>query len=220
MPTFASEKSAYYDFTWLDQDKEIYVLQNRKYRKDERAYVVAGYGITTSGAFVDASTIQGRAGYFITEDYGIELVYAKNSGEENGTAKSVRQTAAGTIPFRRIVESYMGGMFMWSPFYAKVNMFNKVFYYDWIIGLGYGKLEEKNNRLEFDNAQLVDTITESHSGPMWDIAFQFYLSQNFNIRADLTVLHYSAKKAEEDTSSGSETSYTNYDLVLSLGYIF
>lgn len=31
--TFSSEKSVY-DFEWLDDDKEIYVLQNRKYRKD------------------------------------------------------------------------------------------------------------------------------------------------------------------------------------------
>ena len=109
-----------------------------------------GGGITTSGAFVDSTVIQGRAGYFFREEWGFELVYSMNNGDENATAKSVRsEGTAGSIPFRRIVDNYMGGMILWSPFYAKINTFNQIIYVDWIIGLGVAKLEETNNQVEF-----------------------------------------------------------------------
>ena len=146
----ASEKDIY-EFSWLDPDKEVYVLQNRKFRKAEHLYVNLGAGITTSGAFVDSTSIQGRAGYFISEDWGIEVLYAKNNGKENDNFKAVRATSNGTgsTPFRRIVESYTGGMIVWSPFYSKINTFNKIVYMDWIFGLGVAQLQEHNNKTFF-----------------------------------------------------------------------
>src|SRR5690606_16916020 len=113
---FAAEGDTY-NFSWLDPDKEVYVLQSRKFRKNGRAYVNAGGGITTSGAFVSAKNIQGRAGYFFKEEWGFEFLYSMNSGSENETAKSVRnEGSSGSVPFRRIVDKYYGAMIMWSPF--------------------------------------------------------------------------------------------------------
>ena len=78
---------------------------------------------------------------------GIELLYSKNSGKENDTAKAVRNSGgAGSIPFRRIVDQYYGAYFLWSPFYAKINTFNKIIYLDWILGVGYANMSETNNR--------------------------------------------------------------------------
>ena len=217
---FASEKDIY-EFSWLDPDKEVFVLQNRKYRKAERLHVNLGGGITTSGAFVDATTIQGRVGYFITEDYGLEIIYAKNSGKENNTAKGVRTSGGGgtgTTPFRRIVQSYMGGMFLWSPFYSKINTFNKIIYMDWIFGVGYAQLEEKNNKRRFTDGQISEGIEtlEKHTGIIWQAGMKFYLSESFSLRTDLTAVHYSA-----DNIATSGSSYkSNYDATLSLGYTF
>jgi hypothetical protein len=146
---FASEKDIY-EFSWLDPDKEVYVLQNKKYKKAGHFHVNAGGGITTSGAFVSSTAIQGRVGYFISEDWGLEGIYSKNSGKENDTAQGVRNVnggGTGTTPFRRIVDSYMGAMIIWAPFYSKINTFNKIVYMDWIFGLGYAQLKEHNNKL-------------------------------------------------------------------------
>jgi outer membrane beta-barrel protein len=217
---FASEKDIY-EFSWLDPDKEVFVLQNRKYRKAGRLHVNLGGGITTSGAFVDSTTIQGRAGYFMTEDYGLELLYAKNSGKENNTAKGVRTSGGGgtgTTPFRRIVQNYMGGMFLWSPFYSKINTFNKIIYMDWILGVGYAQLEEKNNKRRFIDGQISEGIEtlEKHSGIIWQVGMKFYLSESFSARTDLTAVHYSA-----DNIATAGSSYkSNYDATLSLGYTF
>ncbi|MBC7714333.1 MAG: outer membrane beta-barrel domain-containing protein [Rhizobacter sp.] len=217
---FANEKDIY-EFSWLDPDKEVFVLQNRKFRKAEHLYVNAGGGITTSGAFVDATSIQGRVGYFFSEDWGLEGIYAKNSGKENDTAKGVRNSGGGgtgTTPFRRIVESYTGAMLLWSPFYSKINTFNRIVYMDWIFGVGYAQLKEHNNKLRFIDGPISEGIetTETHSGIMWEAGLKFYINESFSIRTDLTAIHYSANNvATTGTSMKS-----NYDTTLSLGYTF
>lgn len=216
---FASEKDIY-EFSWLDPDKEVFVLQNRKYRKAGHLHLNVGAGITTSGAFVDSTAIQGRAGYFVTEDYGLEVIYSKNSGKENDTAKGVRNNGgngSGSIPFRRIVQSYTGGMFLWSPFYSKINTFNSIVYMDWIFGVGYASLVEKNNKAVFADASQGDVATqETHSGIMWEAGMKFYLSESINIRTDLTAIHYSA----DNIASPGSTYKSNFDATVSLGYSF
>lgn len=213
----ASEKDIY-EFLWLDPDKEVYVLQNRKFRKDNHLYVNLGGGITTSGAFVDATALQGRIGYFVTEDIGLEGIYSKNSGKENDTALGVRNPGgAGSKPFRRIVDSYMGAMVLWSPFYSKINTFNKIVYMDWIFGLGYAQLKEHNNQLELPSGSNDTTQTAlSHAGLVWDVAMKFYIDESFSIRTDLTAIHYSATKVN---SVGTAIN-SNFDATIALGYSF
>lgn len=214
---FASEKDIY-EFSWLDPDKEVYVLQNRKFRKAGHLHVNAGGGITTSGAFVDSTAIQGRVGYFMTEDFGFEGLYSKNSGKENETAKGVRNTGGGTgsTPFRRIVDNYWGVMATWAPFYSKINTFNKIVYMDWIFGVGYGQLKEKNNKLDIQNGYSSPETLESHSGVIWEVGMMFYLDQSFSIRTDLTAIHYSAPNIKTAGSSMK----SNFDATVSLGYSF
>lgn len=208
----ASEKDIY-NFSWLDSDKEIHVLQNRKYVKDKRVYLALGGGITTSGAFVNATNLQGRFGYFFTENFGIEGLYSKNQGQENDSAKSVRVSgngAIGTIPFRRIVDSYTGGMITWSPFYTKINTFNKIIYADFIFGVGAAQVSEHNNRLE--TSILKSETTEKHTAILWEVGANFFLSEMFSIRSDLTAVHY---KAENLRLPGSSYN-SNFDASVSL----
>lgn len=220
--SYAGEDNVY-SFSWLDPDKEVYVLQNRKFRKKGRVNVAAAYGMTTSGAFVDANTIQGRIGFFPLEEWGFEFLYATNSGEENEVAAAVRnEGGTGVIPFRRKVDNYIGGMLMWSPFYMKINTFNTILYVDWMIGLGYAKLTETNNKNEVINNQsgLSDT-TESHGGILWGTALKFYITRLISVRADLSAVHYEASKillSNTDESKG--VWYSNYDLSLGIGLNF
>ena len=216
---FASEKDIY-EFSWLDPDKEVFVLQNRKFRKANHLYVNAGGGITTSGAFVSSTAIQGRVGYFFSEDFGFEGIYSKNSGKENDTAKGVRSSGpqgTGTTPFRRIVDNYAGAMILWSPFYSKINTFNSIVYMDWIFGLGYAQLKEKNNKLAFQSAALASTETlESHSGIIWELGLKFYLSESLSIRTDLTAVHYNT----QNISTPGSAYTSNFDATASIGYSF
>ena len=214
-----------YSFEWLDPDKEVYVLQNRKFRKKGRLYLDVGGGVTTSGAFVDSQAIQGRIGYFARESLGFEFIYSKNDGEENDTAKSVRNIGggAGSAPFRRIVDNYLGGMLMWAPFYSKINTFNTIIYADWLLGLGYAKLEENNNQLEILSGGDESSVTnESHDGFLWNLGMKIYLTRSLEFRFDLTTVFYEAN--EIAGVNGEESSkkiwHSNWDAVASIGYSF
>ncbi|MFZ4713956.1 MAG: outer membrane beta-barrel domain-containing protein [Bacteriovoracaceae bacterium] len=215
---YASESSVY-DFSWLDADKEVYVLQNRKFRKDKKLYLSGLAGITTSGSFVDAMSYQGRVGYFFTEEFGVELLYSKNMSKKNETYKNVQ--ASGVDTFYRKIEDYMGGMFLWAPFYAKINTFNKVVYFDWIFGVGGAKLTTEDNRNDIlVNSPGDDPLTSSsQTAVMWGTGPRFYLTDHWSIRLDMTAFYYKADR--QITNSRKESAnFSNYDLTLGLNYTF
>ncbi|HXH73775.1 MAG TPA: outer membrane beta-barrel domain-containing protein [Bacteriovoracaceae bacterium] len=219
----ADEKSLY-NFSWLDKDKEVYVLQNRKFRKDGNLYIGATAAKTLSGAFIDAYGGSLRGGYFFSEDWGIELLYGKNIGTENNTAKGVKEQ--GTVPFYREIDTYMGGMVMWSPFYSKINTFNRIFYFDWMLGAGVANITTLDNRNKFDPAALdFDELTsESQIGLLWNTGFRFYITDSWSVRLDFTALNYKAAKTKKTQGAASTTKsdqiFSNYDLGLGLNYTF
>jgi outer membrane beta-barrel protein len=212
-----------YDFSWIDQDKEIFVLQNRKYRKDSTFHVNLGSGLTTNGPFVDAYHGVVKSGYFFTENFGLEGMYFYNQGSENDTFTSVQNNGtggAGSTPFRRIVDNYYGAMFLWSPFYAKINTFNSILYFDWMIGAGYARMTEHNNREALQNLPNPEDIESVHNCLSLATAMQFYLSETFAIRLDLTTLYYQAQKGLTNATANDQITYSNYDVSLSIGSRF
>lgn len=220
---YASEKSLY-NFSWLDNDKEIYVLQNRKFRKVGNVYIGGTGAYNLSQDFLDAYGVTLRGGYFFSEDWGIELVYGKNSNTENDTAKGVKEQ--GTVPFYRQIDTFMGGMVMWSPFYSKINTFNRIFYFDWMFGFGVGTISTKDNRNKFDTAASNQNslTSESNIGALWNTGFRFYINEHWSLRLDITGQSYKADKTKKAGTTGptSTTSklYNNYDLGLGLNYAF
>lgn len=222
MPVVAGEQSVY-DFSWLDKDKEVYVLQNRKFRKVMSPYLSLGSGITPSGAFVDSYYFQGRAGMFFQEEFGLEFLYTKASGEENETYKSVENinnTGAGVSAFRRIVDNYWGVAFLWSPFYAKINTFNSIVYMDWVVGAGIGQLTEKNNKKAIQEGVAQADTSETHLGGFWETSLKFWVTQDWSVNFDLVAFYYQADKALDIKDENNKAFYSNYDLGLSLTYHF
>lgn len=215
----ASEKSLY-DFQWLDKDKEVYVLQNRRFRKVDKVYVGVNGVKTMSGAFINSYGVSARAGYFLREDWGIEFAYGKNSGSENDTARGVRDQS--TVPFYRKVESYMAAMVMWSPFYSKINTFNKVFYFDWMLGAGVASIKTADNRNKFVSVADDSLTSENNMGAIWNTGFRFYINDHWSLRLDLTGLHYNADKSTKKQGANVKTNsiFSNYDLGIGLNYTF
>jgi outer membrane beta-barrel protein len=219
----ADERSLY-NFSWLDNDKEIYVLQNRKFRKDGNFYVGGTAAYNLSQDFLDAYGGTIRAGYFFTEDWGVEFIYGKNSSTENDTAKGVKEQ--GTVPFYRKIDSFMGAMLMWSPFYSKINTFNKIFYFDWMFGLGLGSITTQDNRNKFDTtaSNQNELTNESTVGALWNTGFRFYINQSWSLRLDLTGQTYNADKTKKTGTTGPTSKasklYNSYDVGLGLNYAF
>jgi outer membrane beta-barrel protein len=222
MSAIAAETSLY-DFSWLDKDKEIYVLQNRKFRKDGKFYVGALGNWTLSGPFIDQYGGSARAGYFFTEDWGLEFAYGKNVGSENDTARGVTQQQA--VPFYRKIDTYVGAMAMWSPFYSKINTFNKIFYFDWMVGAGAANITTLDNRNKFIPGSGDGLTSENTLGLLWSTALRFHITEEWSIRLDFTALNYRAEKARGDglllgVSSSPNQIFGNYDLGVGLNYTF
>jgi outer membrane beta-barrel protein len=216
----ANEKSLY-EFSWLDKDKEIYVLQNRRYRKVGSVYVGALGAKTLSGAFVDSYGGSVRGGYFFSEDWGIEGVFGKSTGQKNDTAKGVEDQQSKA--FYRKVDTYVGAMLMWSPFYSKINTFNKVFYYDWMFGLGLASVKTLDNRNEFETPSSSTLTSTANMGAIWNTGLRIYLSDSWSLRVDFTGLHVKPSKENIKDNGNSVTTsalFSNYDLGLGLNYAF
>ncbi|MCK5884121.1 MAG: outer membrane beta-barrel domain-containing protein [Bacteriovoracaceae bacterium] len=218
----AGEKSVY-DFSWLDKDKEVFVLQNRKFRKAGSPFITIGSGMTLNAPFVDSYYFQGRIGFFFAEEWGVEGIYSKAFGVENEAAKSVRNTgSSGSTPFRRIVESYYGVALLWSPFYGKINTFNSILYVDWTVGGGLGQLTEKNNKktLRLNDGNQYADESETHMGGFWETSLKFWVSQNWSVNLDVVGFYYQAERANNIDDENIDAFYSNYDLGLSLSYNF
>jgi outer membrane beta-barrel protein len=221
LPAMAAESSLY-DFSWLDKDKEIYVLQNRRFKKDNEFYLGATGAMTLSGAFIDSFGATVRGGYFFREDWGIEFVFGKNSGDENDTAKAVKEQ--GTVPYYRKIDTYTGAMFMWSPFYSKINTFNKIFYFDWMFGLGAANIKTLDNRNKFTPGSGDGLTSENTFGALWNTGFRFYINDTWSVRLDVTGLIYQADKSKQQEGSSQVSTaskiYHSYDLGIGLNYQF
>lgn len=217
----ASESSVY-DFSWLDQDKEVYVLQNRKFRKVKRVYLGAMLGTQVNGAFIESNEIGIQGGFFLREDWGFEVSYSKSSGQTNKTYDGVNEQ--GAQAFYRKMDSSMSAMLLWSPFYAKINTFNKIFYYDWMFGVGLANVTTLDNRESFGASGSSEELTqETNMAPIWMTSFRFYITDNWSAEMRFEGMHLNADVARQNASSveRTEKSWAHYyDFKLGLNYTF
>lgn len=219
--TVMASENSLYDFSWLDQDKEIYVLQNRKFRKVGDFYVGATFEKNANQAFVDSYGASFLAGFFFKEDWGVEFIYNKQSGKENNTFKNVQEGGAST-PYYRKVDSYMGAMLMWSPFYSKINTFNQIFYYDWLFGVGVASINSQTNENDFFTTPgSTGVVSETSMGLIWTSGMRFYFSDSWSFRIDFRAMHSPTERPKSSTDSTKEKVwYHNYDFGAGINYAF
>ena len=215
----AAEDSVY-DFSWLDKDKEVYVLQNRKFRKKSKLTLGASIGNSISGAFVDSQEINLLGNYFFKETWGLEFAFNKSNGKTNATFDAVRDGGGGAVAFYKRIESSMSFMLLWAPFYSKINTFNKIFYYDWIFGLGLSNISTEDNRNEFQVGVDQDVLTEENETAItWMTGLRFYLSQSWSARMDFRATHNNTEVfTGVDESTKRFLNYYNFNL--GLNYTF
>jgi outer membrane beta-barrel protein len=220
------------NFEWLDEDKEIYVLQNRKYRKVNRFMLTAMGSLNFSDKFVNTFGGILKGTYFLREDWGIELGLGFLSSSENDTSKGVKSQLA--IPFYRSVVGFTSASLVWSPFYGKFNTFNLIYYLDWYLSLGLASIQTEDNSAAFaisddDSTDIVNNNfelrKESASGITWSTGFNWYLTKSFSLRLEFTGIHFQASKNSKTKGTSSTTDekdqwFHNYNLNAGLNFMF
>jgi outer membrane beta-barrel protein len=225
-PKLFAEEGSTYQFGWLDKDKEVYVLQNREYKKVSTINLNVAFGMPISEAFADGYMVQARLGYYFWESWGLELLYSKNSEEVNQTGTDLKTgyggAGPGTTPWVNLVESYAGIIVNWSPFYSKINLFNAIVYLDWTFGLGAVSVSSKNNTEQFTTGSTSEPFSfesATSTGFLFQTSWIFYLSKAFSIRADLISINYSAD-APSGSGSTKKQAVGEWDALLGVGFRF
>lgn len=215
-PVIAGEDDLY-EFEWLDPGKKVFVLQNKYFAKANSIYIDAGYVSNNTNEFQDSNGVNLRFGYFFNEDIAIELSHSSYTNKNNNAHDSVK-AVNGIIPFTRKIISTSMLYGIWSPFYGKVNTFNKIFYFDWYLGVGLGVGKFESNLDSVSDANLPNTFkNESNTMIGLKTGIKAHVSKQFHIGVEFVNQNYRAKTPAK---LGKEVNKQSNDLVFSLGVSF
>lgn len=215
----ADEKDLY-DFMWLDPDKKVYVLQNKVHKKDKTVYANVGYLTGLSSNFQDTSGIHANAGFNFTEDWALEVLYTKYSNSDNDAMENLKRLN-GSVPFIRMTESNMAIIAKWSPFYGKINTFNKIFYFDWSFGVGLGQLKTKSNAKNVSNPNSANQYEdESYTSLVTKTGLNFHATKNIHLGIDVLMNTYKAPGPDINGVSPKTKIRNNMDAIFTIGVSF
>jgi outer membrane beta-barrel protein len=209
-----------YDYLWLDPDKKVYVLQNKVFKKEGKFYANMGFTLGLNSDFQDRNGMQFKMGYYITEEWAVEVLYHQFSNQDNDAFKSLRRVN-GSIPFVRRVDRKFGALGVWSPFYGKINTFNKIIYFDWSFALGLGQIQTSSNATTVSSASTADIYNdETNLAILGKTAFRIHATKNVHVGLEYHRDHYRAPGPTVNGTPGFESWRNNSEFVLSIGFSF
>lgn len=203
-----------YNFSWLDPDKKIYVLQNRKYQKAGKVLLSAMVGPGWSNPYRDTFNIDPRLAFYFSENWGIEAFYTVIRNSENTTYTALKKTAATTIPVVREVTAQYGALVHWAPWYAKINFFNWILYFDWYLEGGFGNV---NTQVDLNTAAAGKPNFQQQNkfAVFVGTGHQFHLSHHFVARLDVMGAYYNAQPLG---NTGDSEWFSNYNFTFGIGF--
>ena len=202
-----------YSFSWLDPEKKIYVLQNRRYLKTKRSLLSVTAGPSLSNPYRNTYGITGRVGYFFSEDFGLEGFFSGFLNSENNTFDALTIAAPNTLPVVREIRMQLGLIAQWVPWYAKLNVFNSVLYFDWYFGGGIGSLKAALDTRAAAAAAPV-YVNENHLALYLNTGHLYHLNQHLVVRLDYLKAIY---QAPVSGTSGTTAWFSNDLFSLGLG---
>jgi outer membrane beta-barrel protein len=202
-----------YSFNWLDPEKKIYVLQNRRYLKGGRLFLSATVGPGLSNPYRTTLQIDPRAAFYFNETFGLEVFYTLFSNKENSTFEALKKAATNTLPVVREIKAQYGALLHYVPWYAKINVFNNILYFDWYFSGGIGQVSSDLDTRSNASAEPV-YVKQDFMGLFLGTGHQYHLSNNFSVRLDFTGAFYQAPIFGDE---GDKSVYSNYTFGIGLG---
>jgi outer membrane beta-barrel protein len=198
-----------YDFSWLDPDKKVQVLQNRRYRKALHPMISVLGGPVSNDPFRTSYVVDPRVTFHLSEQFAFEGFYSLYFNSENTFFDALSQTSPNALPTMRESRSRYGGLFQWSPWYAKINVFNAILYFDWYFSVGAGVLNTALDLREStsDAASFKD---ESNFAIFASTGHQYHVNEWLKIRMDVTSAFYNTTIARGGTEKDwfTDTAFT------------
>lgn len=206
-----------YDFLWLDPDKKVFVLQNKIYPKDGSFYADISYVSNVTNEFQDINGGGLKLGYYWAEEWAIEFSHITYSSQNNTAYDSVKVVNE-TEPFIRRPLSNTSVFAIWSPFYGKINTFNKIFYFDWYFGVGTGQFTTESNLDSVVDPSKPSTFkTETFTPLQLKTGVKVHMNKNLHIGVEFLNTNFEAGSAKNPSNKSLKQSN---DLIFSLGVSF
>lgn len=216
---FGSE-SDLYDFLWLDPDKKVYVLQNKVYTKKHQFYASVGFIKGLNDNYQDSTGFQFKSGFYLHEEWAIELVYHQYSNKNNQNFKNLKEVN-GAVAFVRKIQKKYGAFAIYSPFYGKINTFNKIIYFDWSFGIGLGQIQTASNATTVSNSSTADNYsTEKNTAILAKTALRIHVTKNIHLGIEYSRDNYQAPGPTLNGIPGVKSWRTNSEMAFSVGFSF
>lgn len=221
---FSAEDSVY-DFLWLDPDKSVYVLQNKVYKKTNTINLETSFLTTLGKSFQDTYGADLKAQYYFSEHFGLEVFHTRYSNSDSDDFNNVVYVTRNndvsnraTFPFVRRLNSATGVLFLVSPFYGKINTFNKIHYFDWLFGVGFAYLDAESNIRTVTDINAPNTYdAESYTALVYKTSFKFHTSRKWSFMVDLRNMNY---MADGPAQRGDKKLRHNWDFMIGVGFKF
>lgn len=214
--TRAGEENLY-DFLWLDPDKSVYVLQNKIHKKEYSLYVDVGYLSNLTSAFQDTQGVALKAGWYFHEEWAIEAMYLGYDNSNNDNFRNVQLINA-SVPFVRKPLSTTGVGLVWSPFYGKINTFNKIVYFDWSFGAGVAQVSTESNLRSVRSTSSEDIyLKESYTGGYLKSAVKFHVNSHVHLGVEWVGTRYMAPGPK---NPNNKIMRSNNDLIFQIGFSY
>ena len=188
-----ASETDHYDFLWLDPDKAVYVLQNKVFEKKGSFFADISYLQNGSSEFQNSTGFNLSAGYFFHEEWAVQTFFTTYSNSDNSSFLNVTQIN-GSEPFVRRSAMLLGGGVLWSPFYGKINTFNKIFYFDLSFGMGVAQISTEESDVDTLLDPLVTTeyFPKTYSALQVETALKVYINKTINVHFKISDSIYKA----------------------------
>ena len=218
-PAFAASSDDY-NFSWLDPEKKIYVLQNRRYRKAGAAQVYGMGGMSLGDTYRTVLQVQPRLTWWINEDMGLEVFYSQRMHNPNNVYEALAEgiKSGGQSPWIREVRSQFGVLYNWAPWYAKINVFNSVLYFDWYFSVGAGMIGSMVGPKTEDTDVTKSWKTQNLFAAYLGSGHLFHLSEHWKVRLDVLGHFYVANVFEGLSVSPKQAVFSNFATQVGIGY--
>ena len=213
-----SAENSLYEFKWLDEGEKVYVIQNKEHIKSGSIGFDLSILDSNSSPYQDTTGFTFSATYYMSETWSIDFTYRQYNNSDSADLKNLLTADANEVkPLIRRIDAAKLIHINWIPFYGKINTFNKIFFFDVGVGLGFGQFDTAGNYKTFLQKNIsITLLEEADTGFNLRAFVKFYIGQNFTMGFEYNLSGVQTILSQEETK---EILYYN-DIIGSVGYLF
>lgn len=197
------------DKYWAAKDDEYGVIQNRTFSKTGKMYASLVYGPIINDPFAKGKASGAMLGYFINEDFGVELSLLTYGSAQNDTVSSYETQFGGAKPDFSLVKAANTLSVTYTPFYAKMAFMNiGILYFDMGVTLGLGQTSYEIQKVNKDGSGNKTQANEMQTSGTYEIGFvqQLFINKNVAFRLDIKNSYYQQTTKQYEIGIGAAES--------------